>query len=271
MKRQLIDKNEQLSLNSQLTLLDLSKGGFYYVRKGESEENMEIMQLMDKHILEDPTAGVLSMQAMLEENGYKAGYERVRRLMRLADIVPIYPKKHLTTLGEKKYIHPYLLKNLTIKRPNQVWEIDITYVPMKRGFMYLTGIIDVYSRKIVAWGLSNSLDAESSLRVIRSAIEIHGKPEILNSDQGTQFCCLEYIKLLKEHDIRISMDGKGRALDNIYIERFWRSIKYRHIYLNPANDGLELYKGIDKWIYMYNKRKHQGTGQKPEMRYKCAA
>ena len=141
-----------------------------------------------------------------------------------------------------------MLKNLKIDRPDQVWEIDITYVPMQSGFMYLTAMIDVYSRRIISWGLSNSLDAESSLRVVRNGIGIHGGPEILNSDQGSQFTCLKYIKLLKKEGISISMDGKGRALDNIYIERFWRSIKYRHIYLNPANDGLELYKGIDKWI-----------------------
>ena len=271
MKRGLIDIEESLSLNCQLSLLELSKGGFYYVRKGESQENLEMMQLMDQHITDDPTAGVLTMQAMLEENGYRAGYERIRRLMRLADIFPIYPRKHLTVLGEKKYIQPYLLKNLKIDRPNHVWEIDITYVPMKNGFMYLTAIIDVYSRKIVSWGLSNSLDAESSLRVTRSAIEAHGKPKILNSDQGSQFTCLEYIKLLKKEGIQISMDGRGRALDNIYIERFWRSIKYRHIYLNPANDGLELYRGIDKWMNINNKRQHQGKEQKPEIRYNCAA
>ena len=156
-----------------------------------------------------------------------------------------------------------MLKILKIDRPNQVWEIDITYVPMKNRFMYLTAIIDVYSRKIVSWGLSNSLDAESSLSVVRNGIKTHGKPEILNSDQGSQFTCIAYIKLLKKEEIQISMDGKGRALDNTYIERFWRSIKYRHIYLNPANDELELYRGRDKWMNTYNKRKHQGTAQKP--------
>ena len=271
MKKLLIDSQNSLSLNTQLRLLNVSKGSFYYVSKGESKENLEMMHLMDKHILEDPTAGVLTMQDMLDEQGIKAGYERVRRLMRLAEITPIYPRRHLTVLGEKKYIHPYLLKNLTIDRPNQVWEIDITYVPMQKGFMYLTGIIDVYSRKIVSWGLSNTLDAEASLKVIRDGINSHGCPEILNSDQGSQFTCGAYIALLKSNGIRISMDGKGRALDNIYIERFWRSIKYRHIYLRPANDGLELYNGIDDWMIKYNKRKHQGTGQKPEIMYKNVA
>ena len=271
MRRSLVDNKDGLSLNAQLSLLGISKGSFYYVPKGESAENLEMMRLMDRHILEDPTAGVLTMQDMLEENGLRPGYERVRRLMRLAGIMPIYPRRHLTVLGEKKYVHPYLLRGLDITRPNQVWAIDITYVPMQKGFMYLTAIIDVYSRKIVCWGLSNTLDAEASLRVIRSAIERFGPPEILNSDQGSQFTCGEYIELLKKEGIKISMDGKGRAIDNIYIERFWRSIKYRHIYLNPAEDGLQLYRGIDQWIERYNKRKHQGTGEKPEIRYNNAA
>lgn len=271
MKRQLVEPNSDLSINAQLGLLNLSKGSFYYVPKGEPKDNLQMMRLMDEHILEDPTAGVLTMQDMLVEKGFKAGYERIRRLMRLSGIMPIYPRRHLTVLGEKKYVHPYLLKNLEITRANQVWGIDITFVPMKNGFMYLTAIIDIYSRKIVGWGLSNSLDAESSLRVVRDAIKSHGRPEIINSDQGSQFTCSQYIELLQQEKIRISMDGKGRAIDNIYIERFWRSIKYRHIYLNPANDGIELFKGIMKWIDKYNNRRHQGTGQKPILRYQNAA
>lgn len=267
MKRKMIDPDFELSINAQLGLLGLSKGSFYYVPKGESKENLRMMHLMDRYILEDPTAGVLTMQDMLLENGLKAGYERVRRLMRLSGIMPIYPRRHLTVLGEKKYVHPYLLKDLKIIRPNQVWSIDITYVPMKSGFMYLTAIIDIYSRKIVGWGLSNSLDAESSLRVVRDAIKSQGRPEIINSDQGSQFTCSQYVELLQHEEIRISMDGKGRAIDNIYIERFWRSIKYRHIYLHPATDGIELYRGLMEWIDKYNYRRHQGTGQKPVCRY----
>lgn len=271
MKKLLVEKQCELSLNVQLDLLGLSKGTFYYVPKGEKPENLKIMRLMDEYILQDPTAGVLTMQDMLEDNGIVAGYERVRRLMRKAEIMPIYPRRHLTVLGEKKYVHPYLLRSLEVTRPNQVWGIDITYVPMQKGFLYLTGIIDHYSRKIVGWGLSNSLDAEASLRVVRQAISIHGTPEIMNSDQGSQFTCGEYVNLLKKKKIQISMDGKGRALDNIYIERFWRSIKYRHIYLNPADDGVELFKGIDIWIEKYNNRKHQGIGTKPNILYSNAA
>jgi len=271
MKRVLVERGGGLSLNRQLELLGISKGSFYYVPKGESQENLEIMRLMDRYILEDPTAGTITMQYMLGEHGIRAGYERVRRLMRKADIMPIYPRRGLTVMGGKKYVHPYLLRNLEIIRPNQVWEVDITYVPMAKGFMYLTEIIDVFSRKIVAWGLSNSLEAEASLAVIRDALATHGCPEIINSDQGSQSTCRDYVDLLKGKGIRISMDGKGRALDNIYIERFWRSIKYRHIYLNPANDGISLYRGIAGWIEKYNRKKHQGTGEKPNIRYLNAA
>lgn len=222
MKKELIldRRDNTLSIRKQCELLDLSRSTLYYKPIGEKPENLEMMRLMDEHILDEPTAGVLTMQSMLLENDIKAGYERVRRLMRKANIRPIYPRRHLTVLGEKKYIHPYLLKNLKINRPNQAWEIDIAYVPMAKGFMYLTAIIDVYSRAIMGWGLSNTLDAQASLEVVKQAIETHGKPEILNSDQGSQFTCLEYVELLKKEEIRISMDGKGRALDNIYIERF---------------------------------------------------
>jgi putative transposase len=153
MKKELIlkQKNTSLSIRNQCELLNLSRSSLYYKPIGEKPENLEIMQIMDKHILEEPIAGVLTMQSMLEDKGIKASYERVRRLMRKANIRPIYPRRHLTVLGEKKYVHPYLLRNLKIERPNQVWEIDITYVPMHKGFMYLTAIIDVYSRSIMAW------------------------------------------------------------------------------------------------------------------------
>lgn len=273
MKKELIlnQKNRSLSIRNQCELLNVSRSSLYYKPIGEKPENLEIMQIMDKHILEEPTAGVLTMQSMLEDKGIMASYERLRRLMRKANIRPIYPRRHLTVLGEKKYVHPYLLKNLNIERPNQVWEIDITYVPMHKGFMYLTAIIDVYSRAIMAWGLSNTLEAQASLEVVKQAIKIKGKPEILNSDQGSQFTCLAYVELLKKEGIKISMDGKGRALDNIYIERFWRTIKYQHIFLNPADDGITLYKGIKKWMDKYHNKNHQGINQKPIEKYKNAA
>lgn len=233
---------------------------------------MHIMSLMDKHIQEEPTAGVLTMQGMLLDKGIPASCGRIRRLMRLANIKAVYPRKNLSKIAKGEYVYPYLLRGLKITHANQVWEIDITYIPMKNGFLYLTAIIDVYSRYIVGWGLSNSLDTESSLRVVREAIEIHGAPEILNSDQGSQFTASEYIKLLKDNKIKISMDGKGRALDNIYIERFWRTIKYQHIYLFSYDNALELYKGIKKWLERYHNRRHQGnSNKKPIQVYSMSA
>jgi len=182
------------------------------------------------------------------------------------------PQKAFDPAGDKQYIYAYLFRNLQVQRVNQVWAIDITYVPMQKGFMYLTAVIDVYSRYIVGWGLSNTLDAEASLQVLRQAVAEHGEPEIINSDQGSQFTCKEYVDFLKEEQIRISMDGKGRALDNIFIERFWRTIKYQHIYLNPAQDGITLYQGISCWIDKYNHKPHQGINRnKPANLYQMAA
>jgi putative transposase len=155
-----------------------------------------------------------------------------------------YPQKHLSDPGARKYIQPYLLRGLDINRVNQVWSIDISYIPMKQGFTYLCAIIDVRSRFIVGWNLSNTLDKSVCIDLVEESIRKHGSPEILNSDQGSQFTSAGWIELLKKNKIQISMDGKGRAKDNIWIERFWRTIKQEYVYLNPCNDGLELYKGI---------------------------
>jgi len=265
--RLLVDKEDVMSVRAQCHLLGVNRSTFYYRPQGESEENCQIMELMDRHIQEEPTAGALTMQSMLVDHDIRINIKRVRRLMKVADITPIYPRRHLTKLAENKYIYPYLLRGLDIWRCNQVWEVDITYVPMQHGFMYLTAVIDVYSRYIVGWGISNSLDARSSLEVVRAAIETHGAPEIINSDQGSQFTNKEYVDFIKTSGIQISMDGKGRALDNIYIERFWRTIKYQHIYLNPAKGGIELYAGIKKWLDRYHCRNHQGIDAKPAMVY----
>lgn len=226
------------------------------------------MNLIDKRHLEKPTHGVLRMQDFLSAQGYVINEKRVRRLMRKMDLMPVYPKPNLSKLGQVKYIHPYLLCNLAFTHANQVWEIDITYVPMAKGFMYLTAIIDVYSRFVVSWDVSNSLDAESSHRVLRSAIERYGKPQMVNSDQGSQFTCKEWVDYLHRNEIQISMDGKGRALDSIYIERLWRSVKYDHIYMYPAQDGNELHEGLRRYFEEYNSSKHQGIDRQiPKVLY----
>ena len=170
-------------------------------------------------------------------------------------------------MGLREYIRPYLLRNLRIERPNQVWVTDITYVPMAKGFMYLTAVMDVYSRKILAWGLSNSQDAEWCRQVVQEAINRYGKPEILNSDQGSQYTSSTWIEYLEKHEVQISMDGKGRALDNIWIERFWKSIKYDYIYLNPCDDGFELADGLQNHIEYYNQKVHHTTLKKPDDLY----
>jgi len=267
-----VGKEELLSVRQQCELLSVNRSNLYYQQVEESRENLDIMRKMDEHNLLHPTDGVLRMQDHLSSLGMSVNEKRVRRLLRLMGIMAIYPKRNLSKLGLAKYIKPYLLKGLTIDRPNQVWEIDITYIAMRTGFMYLTALIDVYSRYIVSWGLYNSLAAVNCLNVLKEGILINGKPEIINSDQGSQFTCDLWIEHLEKHEIKISMDGKGRAIDNIYIERFWRSIKQDYIYIHPASDGLELYKGINQHIDYYNNiQPHQGIDRKIPVRlYKKA-
>ncbi len=259
----LVDNQHELSIRKQCDLLSIHRSGLYYSPKGESQENLEIMRIMDEHYLKHPEEGVISMQDLLFVMSFVVNHKRVRRLLRLMGLMAIYPKRNLSKLGLKKYIHPYLLKGLKITRPNQVFAIDITYIPMKNGFLYLTAIIDVYSRYIVGWGISNTLDADGPLSVLKQAIKDHGKPEIINSDQGSQFTCEQWVNYLEEEDIRISMDGKGRAVDNTFIERFWRTLKWGYVYLHPANDGQELYHGVKEYILYYNHtRHHQGIDRR---------
>ncbi len=257
-----IEENEDISIRCQCELLEVNRSTVYYKPAPESEENLAIMRLMDEHHLDHPTHGVLQMQDYLFMCSFIVNTKRVRRLLRLMGIMALYPKRNLSKLGLAKYIRPYLLKGLTIERPNQVWGIDITYIPMANGFMYLTAIIDLYSRYIVGWDVFNSLNAENTLEVLKQAIAQHGKPEIINSDQGSQFTCALWTEFVDKAEIKISMDGRGRATDNIFIERFWRTLKQDYVYLNPAESGTELYRGLRKYILYYNNQKsHQGIGR----------
>ena len=270
---QMVNREEKLSVRCQCDLVSVNRGSFYYQPLGETEDNLRIMRLMDEHYLKRPSEGVVRMRDFLLALGIVANHKRVRRLLRLMGLMAIYPKKNLSRLGQAKYIRPYLLKDLKIIRPNQVWAIDITYIPMPRGFLYLTAIIDVYSRYVVGWAISNTLDASCSLNVTKEAIERHGKPEIINSDQGSQFTCHEWIEFMEKEEIKISMDGKGRAIDNIFIERFWRSVKYDYVYIKLPSDGLELYQGLKEYMDYYNNELcHQGIDhQIPANRYYQAA
>lgn len=259
----MIDHQDALSIRCQCKLVSVSRSSFYYKPLEESEENRKVMRLMDEHYLFHASEGVIAMKNFLMTLGIIANHKRVRRLLRLMGLMAIYPKRNLSKLGQAKYIRPYLLKGLKIERSNQVWAIDLTYIPMAKGFLYLTAIIDVYSRFVVGWAISNTLDASCSLDVLKEAIRRHGEPEIINSDQGSQFTCPLWIEYLQKTDIKISMDGKGRAIDNIFIERLWRSVKYDCVYLKCPEDGLELYTMLREYFDYYNTRRcHQGINNR---------
>jgi putative transposase len=254
----MVIKNKDFSITEQCIMLSIHRSGFYYAPAGESELNMELMSLIDKYFLEHPHSGVLTICAYLcISEGHTVNVKRIRRLIRLMGLMAVYPTKKLSMGNKEHKIYPYLLRGLIIKRVNQVWQTDITYIPMKKGFMYMMAVIDVKSRYILNWSVSNTMDATWCANVLKETIALHGKPEIFNTDQGSQFTSEEFINVLTNNEIQISMDGKGRALDNIYIERFWRSLKYEHVYLKPADDGLQLFKGIQVYINFYNnQRRH---------------
>jgi len=257
-----------LSVRKQCELLLVNRNRLYYQPKGESELNIRIMNIMDRHLTNHPTEGVQSIVYYLRDFDYMVNHKRIRRLLKLMGRETIYRRKNLTKMGLRQYIKPYLLKGLDITHANQVWCTDITYIPMKKGFMYMTAIIDVYSRKILSWSLSNSMDTQRCLNMLQEAIDKYGPPEIINSDQGSQYTSALWTQYLEKEEIKISMDGKGRAADNTWIERFWKSIKYNNIFLNPADDGLDLYQGVEKNIRYYNRKTHHTTEQKPHNRYR---
>lgn len=257
-----IDKTHRLSVRRQCQLLDVPRSSAYLKGATESATNLELMRIMDNCFTQDPTLGVLGMQDELREHGHWYNVRRIRRLLRKMGVEPIYPRKNLSKLGKAEYIHPYLLRGRKITQVNQVWAIDITYIPMRKGFMYLTAIIDVYSRYIVGWTLSNSLEAHVQTQVLRQAIARHGLPQIVNSDQGSQFTSKHWVETLQSLKIHISMDGKGRATDNAHIERWFRTLKQKYIYLNPADNGNTLHRGITEFVARYNKRRHQGIDRR---------
>ena len=260
----------RLSVRSQCSLLCVNRNLLYYRPVPERPENIKMMHLMDEHLLYHPTEGVWSMVYYLRDKGYPVGPKRIRRLLKVMGRETIYRRKNLTKTGLREYIRPYLLRGLEITQANQVWCTDITYIPMRKGFMYLTAIMDVYSRKILSWGISNSMDAKWCKNVLDDAIGKYGLPEIINSDQGSQYTSALWTQYLEKQHIKISMDGKGRAIDNIWIERFWKSIKHDFIYLNPCGDGFELFEGVQNHIEYYNQKTHHATKQKPNHRYQVS-
>ena len=244
----------EMSIVKQCKTLKVHRSGLYYKPKGETQLNLELMRLMDEHYLHHPFKGAKRMHTWLKlDKGYRVSRKRVERLYyKVMGLQAIMPGKHTSRRHKAHKVYPYLLRNLDIDRPNQVWAMDITYIPMHKGFMYKVAIIDLYSRYMVGWSVSNSMDAEWCVEVLKEAIAEHGCPEILNTDQGSQFTSEVFVQAVLGNGIRLSMDGKGRAIDNAFIERFWRSLKYEKIYLNPPKDGTELYVLCAEYMEFYN-------------------
>ena len=251
----------KLSIVRQCALLGVSRSGLYYAPKGESAINLALMQEIDRAFTEWPFFGVRQMRDYLALQGYGAGIKRVRRLMRLMGLMPIYQKPRTSVPHPEHKRYPYLLRDIVVSRPNQVWCTDITYIPMRKGFLYLVAIMDWHSRKVLSWRLSNTMDTDFCVAALEEALAKHGKPDIFNSDQGSQFTSFAFTNVLHENGIRISMDGRGRWLDNVFIERLWRSLKYECVYLNAFETGTEARAGIGRWIYFYNRqRPHSSLG-----------
>lgn len=250
----------QLSMARQCELLSIHRSGLYYHPVGESALNLELMRLIDEQHLLRPWYGARRLTTWLnKDKGYQVNIKRVRRLMKLLDISAIGPKPNTSKPAKGHTIYPYLLRGIKITRPNQVWAMDITYIPVQGGFLYLVAVIDLYSRYVVNWSLSNTMTADWCKQCLQQAVEQHGSPQIINTDQGSQFTATTFADYITDElKVKLSMDGKGRAIDNIFIERLWRSVKYEQVYLFPASEGLEAYRGLKKYFHYYNNhRRHQ--------------
>lgn len=266
-RKQHVDKAHTLSITKQCELLSIPRSSYYYQPNKESALNLALMRLIDEKHIKYPWLGVPRITDWLQlDMGYKVNTKRVARLFGLLNIQAIGPNPNTSKKGKgtNHSVYPYLLKNLEIERPNQVWSCDITYVPLRGGYLYLFALIDIYSRYVLDWSLSNTMTSKWCREILDRAINTHGAPEILNTDQGSQFTALDFSQWVTHPDqgIKLSMDGKGRALDNIFVERLWRSVKYEHVYLFPANDGKQCYRGLKEYFDYYNTERRHDSLQK---------
>lgn len=247
--------HRRLSITRQCNLLCISRSSWYYEAIGESAENLQLMRLIDEEFMEEPSYGVRQMARYLRRKGHWVNRKRVKRLMRKMGLMAIYQKPDTSKPHPEHKRYPYLLRGLEITEPNQVWCSDVTYIPLRKGFLYLVAIMDWASRKVLSWRLSNSLDADFCVAALKDALTKYGKPEIFNTDQGSQFTSASFTQTLKDAGVKISMDGRARWVDNVMIERLWRTLKYDCIYLYAFETGTETRNGIDKWINKYNKKR----------------
>jgi len=254
-------KLPELSVRRQCELLKVSRSGFYYEPEPTSPDELALMRRIDELHLQYPFYGSRKLADALRKEGREANRKRVQRLMRLMGLEAMAPKPSTSEPHPEHVRYPYLLRGLAITRVNQVWATDITYIPMKAGFVYLVAIIDWYSRRVLSWRLSNTLDSRFCIDALEEALGRFGKPEIFNSDQGAQFTAENFTKPLREHGIAISMDGKGRCLDNVFVERLWRSLKYEEVYLHAYDNMTDARVGIGRYLTFYNDaRSHQALG-----------
>jgi putative transposase len=246
----------RLSIVKQCKLLSVNRSSYYFQPNGESDLNLELMRLIDEQYLETPFYGPRQMTRHLRREGYGVSRTRIRRLMKLMGLSAIYQKPNTSTPNVQHKVYPYLLRGLSIDRPNQVWCADITYIPMPKGFLYLVAIMDWATRKVLSWRLSNTMEADFCVDALEEALRLYGQPEIFNTDQGSQFTSAEFISVLQQKPgILISMDGKGRWMDNVMIERLWRSLKYECIYLHAFETSSHVRQGLKHWIDFYNTRR----------------
>ena len=259
-----------LSLSRQCKILSLSRSLFYYRPMGESVANLVLMRRIDELFMKYPFYGSRQMTRHLRREGEPVGRHRVRRLMRLMGLAAIYQAPRTSDPHPEHRIYPYLLRGMEITRPGQVWCSDITYIPVRHGFLYLVAIMDWASRHVLAWRLSNTMDTRFCLEALNEALARFAKPEIFNTDQGSQFTSLAFTGRLQAADVKISMDGRGRCIDNVFIERFWRSLKYEAVYLHELEDGFAAERVIGAWIGFYNtERPHSAlAGRTPEEAYR---
>lgn len=244
--------HQRLSIAAQCRLLSISRSSYYYTPAPQSEETLALMRVIDETFMDCPWYGSRQMVRHLQRLGHAVGRRRVRRLMAQMGLAAIYQRPRTSDPHPEHRIYPYLLRDMKIERPNQVWCADVTYLPMRRGFLYLVAIMDWATRKVLAWRLSNTMDAAFCVEALEDAMARFGKPDIFNTDQGSQFTSQAFTGVLRAAEVKISMDGKGRWMDNVFIERLWRSVKYECVYLHAFETGSELRAGLSRWFAYYN-------------------
>ena len=265
----MIDRSDKLPVTRQCQILALSRSSAYYARKPVPEADLALMRRIDELHLDFPFAGSRMLRDLLRLEGHTAGRKRIARLMRLMGIEALYRKKNTSRRHPGHAVFPYLLRGLAITRPNQVWAMDITYLPMKRGFVYLVVVLDWATRRILSFRLSNTLTADFCVEAVEEAIARHGIPEIFNTDQGSQFTSNEFVTCLQRYGIRLSMDGKGCWRDNVFVERLWKTIKYEEVYLHAYDSVTEARQALSRYITFYNSRRPHSAldGQAPDTVY----